>query len=385
MWWTNPWWLLALILVGPVMVLGGFSFNYRKQNSSSTVREKPDIATQTYLKRLTILRVAAIIAVVFGLAGTSILFPTQSRQLVILMDVSASVGEVQAARSRNAALRIIQMLQPADRVAVVTFAGRPEKLTSFVKPDDAKLMLESALIQSATPEQTDVQAALRLAYELLKDRNGNRSILLFSDGHPTQGGMVIKVLADIRSAGIEIDTVPVGLSSNSMAVTGLELPEIVHPGERIQIQWRVDTNIPQSLTVLVKLDGQLLYRKSIRISIGENVIPLALTAPNFGIHRVEVAAETVDGKSIPQSSSSGLLQVSGPARILVVHGSSSPALTQALIMQGMQVTDIQIAMLPDTMEGLDSFAAVVLDNVPARYISENQQNLLQSYVAGVLD
>ena len=381
-WWTNPWWLLALILLVPVIGLSGFSFNYRKQTDPLITLEKAAPPKHYLLKRLTVLRVAAIVAIIFGLAGTSILIPTWNRQLVILLDVSASVGEVSAADSRHAALKIIAALKPWDRTAVVIFAGQPTVLTPLVKPEDALIILESALLKSPFPEQTDLQAALRAAYQLLRDRRGNRSILLFSDGHSNSGGTVSGVITAIRDSGILIYSIPVGITGNGPVARELKLPELVHPGEKIQAQWKVAANQTQMIIVGVKLDGRLIYRIPTRITKGENTIPLVLTSQTDGIHRVEVAAETVDGNTISQSVSGGLLQISSPARILVVHGDASPALSQALRIQGIQVSEQGASQFPDTIQALDGYAAIVLDNVPALYLNENQQNLLQSYVAG---
>jgi Ca-activated chloride channel family protein len=381
MWWSNPWWLLALVLIIPLLAFSGFSLSYRKQAGPSVVREKISVPNPL-VKRLTILRAAAIIAVILALAGTYILIPSRSRQLVVLFDTSASIGGIQVEHCRNAALKVINDLNPDDQVALVAFAGQPQVITPWVNPREARIILESALLKSTRPEQTDLQAALRAGYQLLKGKRGNRSILLFSDGHPTTGGAVTKILTEIRNSGIAIDTIPVEIISRGPVARELQLPEIVHPGERVQAQWKVVANQPQKVMAVVKLDGKIIYRAPFSMVKGENTIPLALVSETSGLHRVEVAAEALDGKLIPQSFSGGLLQVSGPARVLVVHGNSVPALSQALSIQGMQVTELKFSQLPDTAEGLDSYGAIVLDNVPALYITENQQNLLQSYVAG---
>lgn len=382
MWWTNPWWLLGLVLIIPLLAFSGFTLNYRKPAGQSVARELMTVSSRSLLKRLIILRGLAIIAVILALAGTNILLPSRSRQLVMLFDTSISIGDVQTERSRNAALKIINDLKPGDQVAVVAFAGQPSVINPWASPLEAKRILESASLQAPLPEQTDLQAALRVAYQLFKGKSGNRSILLFSDGHPTTGGMVTKTLSDISNSGITVDTVPVETMGCGLAARELTIPEIVHPGEPVQAQWKVIAGKPQKVTVLVKIDGNPVYRAPLSVVKGENTIPLPLTPQNSGVHRVEVTAQDADGKLIPQTTSGGLLQVSGPARILVVHGDSTPALSQALAIQGMQVTGIKLFQFPDTAEGLDSYGAVVLDNVPAFYMTDNQQNLLQSYVAG---
>jgi Mg-chelatase subunit ChlD len=382
MWWTNPWWLLALILIVPLLVLSGFSFNHRKQTGQTLNRERVIMTSHPLLHRLTILRAVAMIAVILALAGTYILIPSLNRQLVFLFDTSASIGEAQTEHSRQAALKVIRDLNPDDQVAVVTFAGQPSVVTNWVNPIQAAMILESARLWSPMPEQTDIQAALRVAFQLFKEKRGNRSILLFSDGHPTTGGTVTRVLTDIRNAGIIIDTIPVENINSGVAARELVLPELVHPGEPMQVQWRVSAGQEQKVTIRIKIDGKITSRMPYHLESGENTIQLPLAPQNSGVHRVEVSAESADGNLIPQSTSGGLLTVSGPARVLVVHGDSTPALFQALTIQGMQVVDLPFSQLPETPEGLNSYGAVILDNVPAFYMTETQQNILQSYVAG---
>ena len=382
MWWTNPWWLLALVLIIPLVVFSGFSMNHRKQAGQSVVRDRNTASSQYFLKHLTILRATAIVAVILALSGTYILIPSKSRQLVVLFDTSLSIGEVQVERSRKAALKIIKDLQSNDRVALVAFAGQPVVITSWVKPRKAAMVLESALLDSPSPEQTDLQAALRMAYRLFKGKRGNRSVVLFSDGHSTTGGGVAKFLADIRNSGIAVNTIPVAKINHGAVARELQLPEMVHPGEQVRAQWKVVADEPQKVMALVKLDGKVIYRAPVFIVNGENTIPIELASENSGIHRVEVVAEASDGKLIPQLCSGGLFQVIGPVRILVVHGDSATPLSRALAIQGMKVTDLGISQFSDTVEGFDNFGAIVLDNVPALYITEHQQNLLQSYVAG---
>lgn len=382
MWWTNPWWLLALVLIIPLFFFSSFSLNHLKHTGPNLAGKRSTKHSGSLVKRLTILRAVAIIFVIFALSGTYILIPSRSRQLVILLDNSASIGEVHAESSRRAALQIIHSLKPGDQVALLTFAGQPSMITPWATPEEVAVILESAVLKPEFPDQTNIQAALQAAFLMFEGKSGNRSILLFSDGHSTTGGPVSKILTIIRNHGIVIDTVPVEIVSHGLSGRELLLPELVHPQEPVLAKWKLVAGHPQSVTILVKVDGKITGRIPFQVLSGENIIPLSLPPQNSGVHRVDVVAETVDGKEIPGSFSAGLLQVSGPARILIVHGDSTPALEQALANQGMRVEPLEFSRLPDRLEGLDSYGAIVLDNVPAFYMTENQQNMLQSYVAG---
>jgi Ca-activated chloride channel family protein len=385
-WWTNPLWLLGLMFIVPILWLGGFIFRPQKVTANpalanSAFPEKLPAKGSSILRRLTILRMVAVIAVVLALAGTSILVPTHNRQLVIIMDISASISQTQIEKSRTTALRIIQKLTPADRVAIVTFATQPNVLIPLTAASDAALVLESATLSVDHPEQSNLQAALRIGAELLNKSRGNRAILLFSDGRSTNGGFFSDALAQVGIRSIPVYTVPVGQPWSGLVARGLELPEIIHPHENIQLLWKVETNRRQDILVSLKCDDQTVKQGKMIIQPGQTSIPLTLTAPAAGIHRVEVEAATVSGEYVAQSRWEGLFQVNGPSQVLIISGNlSNSALSSALRTQGMQVTEQSINNLPDSMEWLSSYSAVILDNVPALYLSENQQKLLQKYV-----
>ncbi len=381
MWWTNPFWLLALILIVPVLWLGGFTLSSKKQSGQSQVFGKVVMTGPHALKRLTILRAAAVMAAVLGLAGTSILIPTKNRHTVMIFDVSASIGIVQVEDSRRAALQIIRGLSSYDSVALVSFAGKPAILTPSVKPEDAVVILESAIFSPELPQQTDLQAALRVGVELLQAKQGNRSILLFSDGHSNSGGPVSEVLKVINGLGISIHSIPAGLPGNDLTTLGLNTPDMVHPGERIPVQWKMTTNGPQSIIRVITLDGKESQRITTRMNKGESSFHFEIPPLQPGVHTVEVEAMTTDGKKIPSSMGGALLWVSGRPKVLAIQGDSSPALSRALEIQGIQVDKQEVSGLPETANGFDSYAAVILDNIPALDITENQQNLLQNYVS----
>ena len=379
MWWTYPFWLLALVFILPVMWLGGLTVPFKRTSLATHTKQLP-ITNHHSLRHLTILRIATMIAVILALAGTSVLLPSQKRQVVFLLDVSSSIGEEQIEQSRTKVLRMIKGLASSDEVAIVIFAGQPSVLTGFLEPSDASVILESALLRSTNSEETNLQAAIKVGVELLRKTEGNRSILLISDGNPTIGGKLVPVIMGTEVIGIPIHTIPIGVNRSGLVSQGLELPKITHSDESLLTNWRVIAHDNQDIMLSLKIDGQQIQRNRMRILQGDHTIPIVVSPQNSGLHQVELEAATLDGKIIPQSLIGGIMKVSGPVKILVIHGDSTSTLAHALTIQGIQVDEQGITGLPDNSTRLDGYGAVILDNVSAHYLSETQQQLLQNYI-----
>lgn len=79
----------------------------------------------------------------------------------------------------------------------------------------------------------------------------------------------------------------------------------------------------------------------------------------------------------------GMIKISGPAKILLLYDKTpEPALSRALRIQGIAVVEMSITSLGETPEALDNYTTVILDNVPAPYLTDRQQIVLHDYVTG---
>jgi Mg-chelatase subunit ChlD len=341
------------------------------------------------LKRLTILRTLAVAMVILSLAGTSILVPTYHRQLVMILDASASISQVQIEKSRSMALKMIDTLTPSDRVAVLVFGKEPSLLIPLMTPNRTEDILGNIPIHSEHPEKSDIQAALRLGFAILDKCRGNRGIVLFSDGRFTRGGFFATAKLDNNMRNIPIYTVPVGQSWDGLVAKGLDLPEIIHPGENILATLRVQTKQPQNILFTLKVDEQIRKQTKLTISPGETKIPFNISAPMSGVHRIETQVDTDSGVALPQASWGGIIQITGPTRVLILDGNQSPDLalvnalqTQGIVVEKERVNEEAIINVPESSQWLAGYSAVILDNVPALFLSDNQQKMLQNFVTG---
>ena len=222
---TQPVWLLLLVIVAGLLYWEGFI--RIRQRSSSREKHTKKHSKPHALQRLTLLRALALIAVILALAGASVVLPTKQRQVVVMIDVSDSMGKAQIETARNQALQLLKQLIPADRVALVAFAGEPRLVLNFDVPEIVAANLETMVLDAAQPELTNLQTALLLGKELLKGRPGNKSIILYSDGRSNTGGALPSTLMNFGDIKIHVHAL--GTFGSGLVAQGLELPETVHP------------------------------------------------------------------------------------------------------------------------------------------------------------
>ncbi len=327
------------------------------------------------------LRAASIACVILVLAGTSAVIPAKNRYFAALIDVSESIGKAQVEKVRAALLKQISYLNPSDRISIVAFAGQPNVIIPLTNPEEASTKLESAALNAPDTGESDLRGGIQAAVEILSSKLGNRSIILFSDGRATAGGSINPILDKIN--GIPVIVIPVGEKGEGIVSREIKIPETAHIGEKIKAEWAIDSTREQNVNTGIKIDGQTVQKLSLVLKSGNNIIPIELTSERAGNHRVDIEMVSEDGNPVPKGNISGLLKVEGLSSILIIHGKNeNPSLAESLKIQGLNVVNEVSSGIPESAGNLEGYSAVVFDNVPASFLSEKQQNVLQNYVAG---
>lgn len=400
--WEEPLWLIALLLIISLLSLGkesGRKLEVRQKSglpkadrqvdrrqARSRLRA-PGKRPASTLQRLTRFRITAVALTILALAGTSVPLPTTRHHLAVLVDVSESITFTERERARSAVLEVLEKMKPTDRVDLVTFATFPRVLAQGLTPDEASSIMESTRLDSENSQNTNLEAALLTTEQLFEEARGNKGILLLSDGRSNAGETSIDTWAKSSSSGLRKDipiyAIPVGKTGNNLVSLGLQFPDVVRSGENTLLHWEVFSEYEQRLRVALSLDGNELSNQEITLLPGRRRIPLAVQAPEFGVHVVELVVSDERGVPVPQATCGGVLRVGGRAKVLVVNEAkvTSP-LTRALAVQGMEVQEVGVEGLPESLSGLASYSAVILDNVPALYLTARQEETLQGFVSG---
>lgn len=328
------------------------------------------------------LRATAIVLAILACTGLALPLPTRGRTVVVAIDVSSSIGRAGIEAARTAALSLVRSLKSRDRAAAVVFAGKAVVLCPPVGSEQAASLLESANLSLDSAGATDIAGALALARELASEGSGSRSIYLLSDGRSNAGSLAtspMKGAAHLTVQTVASPGVRTGLSS-----MGLETPGSVRSGERAAVTWKLTSDSKRRISYTLSMDGRPVATGTASLVSGANDLRLEVDSGGGGLKALSIQAE--EGGE-PIASAGAFLEVSGPAKVLVVSGgdlASAPRtspLAAALKAQAMNVVSGGSELLPEAAVGYAGVAAVVLDNMPALAITEVQQDLLRDYVA----
>ncbi|MDQ6674702.1 MAG: VWA domain-containing protein, partial [Chloroflexota bacterium] len=293
-------------------------------------------------------------------------------------DVSASVQDAQPLVSSFLG-RALAVKRPDDAYAVVSAArgaAVEQGLTTVVRSDATQPL------QAAQPrDATDLAAGLRLAANLLPTDYRPRVVLL-SDGQETTGDAVAQARL-LKARGVEVDVVPLPSASGpEVLIDNVSTPSVVNEGERFSVGVHLVSNVTTNATVRVSVNGQQLAEQAVSLNPGSTDVSFAAQAPQSGLLDVRATLEADHDTLTQNNQARSVVEVQGPPRILIVEQrpGESATIATALASTGMRLETRAVADLPDTVDVLGSYSAVVLADVSAQSLTDAQHTTLRAYV-----
>jgi len=298
-----------------------------------------------------------------------------------------------------------------DRLGMLTYDGR-----STVRA----LPSEAAQLESGTADQpaegTDTATAIRAGMALFPSDSGRRMVLV-SDGNDTTGD-TLAAAREAAAAGIPIDVLPVPYRvEDEVMVEAIYAPSEAHEGQTVPL--RVVLRATQPAVGLIQLihDDQpidlngdspgggapitqadwTLEEKDLPpegdkpeqpgdalgryVAVREIDVPLGLT----GVNKFQVVFEPAEGFDSMQvnNKAQAFTLVSGKGRVLFVDnigGESGNVLPRTLISRGIELDVVPPGRMPVSLNRLQRYDAIILQNVPYDAITPSQQKMMVKYV-----
>jgi Ca-activated chloride channel family protein len=355
--------IAALVLLAIEVALASWQF------TAATLRARVALAM-----RLTI---AALL--MLALLGVGIPQTVDRQATVFVADVSASVSDAQPTLAAfvSEALAAKGTDDAYAVVATARAAAVVQDLSSVARPFTA----ESAGRAFPASDATDLSAGLRLANNLLPAGYRPRLVLL-SDGQETSGDAVAQARL-LQARGVEVDVAALpGRSGPEVLVDTVSAPAVVHEGERFSIGVRLVSNVATDGTVRVFVNGQPLAEQVVSLTPGTTNLSFGAEAPQTGLVDVRASLATDNDTLAANNEARSVVEVQGPPRVLLVEQrpGEGAVIASALSSSGMRLETRPVADLPDQVDALASFSAIVLADVSAESLTETQQTTLRSYV-----
>jgi Ca-activated chloride channel homolog len=321
---------------------------------------------------------AVVSLVVVALAGPLLQLRATSLAMAVLLDRSDSIPPAAQVDEEHWLASALANKASDDQVAVVTFAG-DARVERPLSTDSTPPSLADA--QDLHPERTDIAAAIRMGLASLPPGMARRLVLL-TDGQENQE-QVEEAATLASAAGVQLLTVPLTTQSGPEAlVEGLDAPAQVRQGDAFSVTARIRSTEPTGATLHLLVDGNLVATQQATLDPGSNRFVIPLEPLPSGQHIFQLQLEA-DADTLAENNSGGAyVVVTGPASILMVEHTPGDGtfLADALRARGLQVDEKDPKSAPLDPQGLRSYVAVVLANVPASALSQDEMAALQNYV-----
>jgi hypothetical protein len=319
------------------------------------------------------LRALIIVLLTGALAGFELQTMPSAQSLMVVADLSASVQNAQDTELATVQ-RILAARQGDNRAGVVSFARDPQvEVNASTDPQFGSFQ------NQPNPHYTDVASALQLAGSILP-ADTRRHIVLVSDGRANLGDAVAEARL-LQAEGIRVDTVAVSVPLGpEVLVDHVNAPRSIAAGERADVSAVIVSNTDTAATVRWYLDHALVNTVKLQLSAGETTVAQVVQPAEPGFHSVQAVIDPAVDTYAENNVGEALIQVVGPARVLVVEETlgSAASLESALRSTGLLTTTVTPDQMPRDSADLAAFSSVVLVNVPASQLGVDEMGLLQA-------
>jgi len=338
-------------------------------------------------------RMLVLGTLILALAGALRTQTVRDLCVVFLVDRSRSVPQELQREAFRFVRQAAETCGPDDRLGVIAFDG-----AATIEQLPMRALEIDGLTAPVDPHQTSLAAALRLALALLPPSVAGRVVML-SDGNENLGD-VLQEAQRYSAAGIPIDVVPLTYEHvNEVVLEQLRAPATANAGETVTLQVVLRAQRPCTGKLLLWHNNALLdlngpapgTARPLELEAGANRHVISVPLPAAGVHQFRAEfvpdapeADTITDNNLGQS----FTVVAGQPRILILttaqdaqaDQSSAEILRDALAGEKL-VCDLEIAgTQPLDQVRLLEYSLVILNNVPASDLREEEKQTLATYV-----
>jgi len=326
---------------------------------------------------ITVMLAAAVAAVLVSLAEPTIRGKGNSLSLMFLVDSSGSVPTMERDTAVRWAEEAARHMGKDDSAGLVLFGSTP-LVAAAPEAGAVRFPIRSLPDSNAT----DMESAFRQALSLLPSQ-GDRRIVLLSDGNENRGSLR-DLLRGVPALPVSVVPLNTEHGQNEVTARSMTMPARVSAGEPFTITIEAESLEPAAARAIFFLDGEYLGEDRLALPGGRALLSYTVELEEPGFHSYEVALEADEDGTMENNVFRKAVIAEGDPLVLYVHpeGESSPDLLSALAAQGFTFHSITPESFPETLLGLLSYKAVILDDIPAYDLSIEKMDLLRRAVSG---
>lgn len=356
-----PWFLLLLIPVAAYLV-----WSYPRIKGITKARKR-----WAFTFRATLLSL-----LVLAMTQPELHFKNEGVCVLFLVDRSDSISDQQKKFATDYIQESTQKLGPKDQFGIIAF-GRTPMLDQSPSSRAAIAPILSKIDGSAT----DLSSAIRLASGIFPDGKAKRLVLL-SDGVENHGDAQESAEA-ANVDGIQIDSVllPKNEKKGHVAVSEVQTPTNARKEQPFELKIGVDSDVATSGILTLDRNGEVVKQLTVQLHPGHNTLVVDQALADVGMFKYRATLTTEADPDPRNKLANGFVAIKDKPRLLVLQSPTDGGeLAKSLMAQGLEVTAGGPGRVPSSMEDLQGFDAVFLNNFNALNMTPEQMTLLASAV-----
>ncbi|GAA5505672.1 hypothetical protein Rcae01_01117 [Novipirellula caenicola] len=354
------------------------------------------------------MRLAMLLLLVLALADLTLLKETDEQFVIVLADQSLSIGDEGATKAKEFLSEAVQA-KGENKLAVLRFASAAEKVQELNESGDvdAPPSEQSGPLRNDSPHEAVHETASigevsasgsSISHEKRKQLEGTNlaaaieaaagsmppgyvpQIVLLTDGNQTAGD----ALAAAAQSHIPITTIPLPtLTEPEVQVAEVNVPAEVREGEPFYVNVVIQSNHEDEGLVEVFRGDHKVISETRKLKAGENRFRFQQSIQRDRLAAFSVRISGVGRDTLlDNNSDTGLVYVSGKPRVLIVESDPNliRELAYALEDEGIQVDVRPPQGMPETLADLQNYECLMLSNVPATAITQQQMQIARTWV-----
>ena len=336
-------------------------------------------------KRLTSFgcRLAGIVCLILALCRPFAFTSSESLHVVFLVDVSQSVDLESSLKAADEIDAMVEELASNDTFSVFAFGSQTQQFESTEKFREWIAEWQQFGANDSLRNQSTIAESLlrtRLAFPAGKMKR----VVLFSDGNNTQGDLVdsLEQLKD-ESVSVHFQKLE-SLSETEAAITAFE-PSSTRAffGEVVRMTASLSSNRTVNGKLRMVHKGVVIQEQPVEIKpdgVNRFQFDVDMSTPGDTKWTVELIAD--EDHFLINNQRTCSIAVRGKPRVLVLHENvrEMRPFERAISKQEVVVEVRGKQGLPDSIQGLLAFDAIVLSDFPATMMTQRQMDLLKRYV-----
>ncbi len=306
-------------------------------------------------------------------------------QVIFLVDQSLSIPPEQSQVALDVVNAARKTMDPRkDRAKVIVF-GKDASSEATLEKDKEVQHTQSDIVR----EHTNIEYAIRFALDQF-DPNVRRRIVVISDGNETMGDALKGAIPLARARKARVDVVPLDYAyENDILVDKVVMPTEAKLGEPFKVRVVVEAAKATEAKIDLLQEGGVIESREVTLHAGTNVevFDMILKKPNF--YRISARVQAKDPKEdklYQNNEGNGYVFVKGESTVLYVHrNDDEDAISRPLVdalreKERISLTIMPAAMFPQQAMALQSYDAVILDDVPRDSFSDAQMRAVKTAV-----